>query len=812
MASFVRRLARRVLPHDLRRKLRDDLGVGAASAEGEDAPVARRGSRVQEVRDLMNAGDLAAATSLAADLAADPATADDGAVALGILAYRRGAPTLAWHELRRAPQRLRFTQALTEYLNSGVSEDPAAVAAEVDALVAERPRWMRPQLWARTWELIIGAGELELADRVFAVLDEDLGPREPGEQRGLQGKRNWAADWVGRAYDAPGEQTPGTDVSFAIVDYGHPQRARSSRNIGDHVQTLSSLGHLVRHVDLDFQGDADLVGLLEELRGRVRPERALPGVSARVHVQTVTRDASRFDRIPEDTWTLAFGWYMHPLSPTTFGMPLHRNLKPIFVSFHCNKRGLLTPEVADYLRSVGPIGCRDWTTVYILLSLDVPAFFSGCLTTTVNTVYPDVENAWPADAEPGYVDIKDENLPAGATTYTQAYDGVRDRTFAENIRECMRMLQDYRRDHSRMVTSRLHCYLPSRSIGGQVDFYPRNFSDIRFAGLNPLDATEFDAIRDGILDKLQTIYTAIFSGRSTEEVYALWREITAGDVAAAHERFGREARPLAAAAAPLQPAEGIDAAATQVVVHHARQVPADALRRTLTSLADHATGPVQVWLLDERGDLEAPAVEGVSVATIDVSSLRESLPKPARGNAARFATTQLDALLPGVSRAVVLPAGALVLEDVASLPGLDLGGHAFAAAALPTGNDSGFGLLHAAGSRLAERTDLSEELRRTAHGRHVFDFTAFDVDVMVVDLERWASEGWSGQVGALAREYGLTDREALHYLAGPDRAELPRRWNAVPTRMVLEAPALVHYVDEPKPWAGATPGADLWTR
>ena len=36
-------------------------------------------------------------------------------------------------------------------------------------------------------------------------------------------------------------------VSFAIMDYGHPRRARASANIGDHVQSLASLGHLARH-------------------------------------------------------------------------------------------------------------------------------------------------------------------------------------------------------------------------------------------------------------------------------------------------------------------------------------------------------------------------------------------------------------------------------------------------------------------------------------------------------------------------------------------------------------------------------------
>ncbi len=71
-----------------------------------------------------------------------------------------------------------------------------------------------------------------------------------------------------------------------------------------------------------------------------------------------------------------------------YGFPFHPNLLPIFVSFHCSKRDLLTDEAIDYLRRFAPIGCRDWTTVDILLSVGVPAFFSGCMTTTVRTVFP----------------------------------------------------------------------------------------------------------------------------------------------------------------------------------------------------------------------------------------------------------------------------------------------------------------------------------------------------------------------------------------------------------------------------------------
>ena len=233
---------------------------------------------------------------------------------------------------------------------------------------------------------------------------------------------------------------------------------------------------------------------------------------------------------------------MHALFGVRYGFPFHKNLQPIFVSFHCNKRGLLTPEAIEYLRAHGPIGCRDWTTVDILLSVDVPAFFSGCMTTTVNTVFPDLVGAFPASAPIAYVDSPGD-APPGAVTYKHSSDAVRFRSFTGNMFEAVDLLETYRRDHSALVTSRLHCYLPMRSIGAKVDFRPKNRSDIRFAGLIDITDDQFDAIRTGINDRLEKVFAAIMGGGSPEEVYGLWSELCAHDVEVAGAR--RAAAPAA---------------------------------------------------------------------------------------------------------------------------------------------------------------------------------------------------------------------------------------------------------------------------
>jgi hypothetical protein len=518
-------------------------------------------------------------------------------------------------------------------------------------------------------------------------------------------------------------------------------------------------------------------------------------VDADLEVRTIHRDASMYEAIAEDTWVLCFGWYMHALFSMRHGFPLHRNVRPIFVSFHCNKRALLTPEAVEYLRRYGPVGCRDWSTVYLLRSLGVPAFFSGCVTTTIDTVFGDLPAGPPAGAPVAYVDVPDDEVPPGGVTYRHSSDAVRRRPFTANVREALDLLDRYRTRHRGVVTSRLHCYLPLRSIGVDVEFTPKNPSDVRFDGLLGISDEEFGAMREGLLAKLEQVMTAVLSGRPEEEVYALWRDITAEDVAEAERRSLAGVDPAPAPSgvpAPLDAAAPVDCA----VILPPGEEGGRSLAVLHASLLEHASRPVRLWVLAPPG-AERPELPVSWVAT--------------GGEPVRVA---LPDLLPDVSRLVLLPLPSVVEGDVAELAGLDLEGHALAAPTRPgTADTSGFGIVHGAASRLRERTGAAAELRRTAHARHAFDFDAFTDDVLVLDLDRMRREGFRERALELMREYELTELEVLHLLVGAERAEVPPRWATVPTRAPVREPALVHWADRVKPWQPElTPERDRWRR
>jgi Glycosyl transferase family 8 len=767
---------------------------------------------ISQVRALLAAEQHDTARSIGLSLREYPETETLGRLAGGIVAHREGFAELAWELLRPVPREAWTRWAVSEYVRSGLSVAPEELLAELRSLVADDPPEMRSKLWYDMLAPVFGYGESELARQIYERFDrharEDENPWDEAERR-----REWMQPWVETAPDSPTAPSQGRRT-FAVMDYGHPGADRASANIGDHVQSIASLGHLVRHQGVRLHGRDELVALLERLRERTRPERRLSDVDADLEVITVHRDASMYEAIPEDTWTLCFGWFMHALFGIRHGFPLHRNLRPIFVSFHCNKRGLLTPEAIEYLRRYGPVGCRDWNTVYLLLSLDVPAFFSGCLTTTIDTVFPDLPEPPPRDAPAAYVDIDD--VPEDAVAYRHSDEEVRVRPFVANVERALELLETYRGEHRGVVTSRLHCYLPVRSIGVDVDFRPENRSDIRFDGLVGLDDGAFAAMREDIDGKLEQVFHAILSGRPEADVYALWRELTAAEVAVAKQRRHEGAAP-APVAIDLAPqfaavrektvtigAPDAEAVHCAVVVPHGAAGDVSVL---IASLLEHASRPLHVWLIGLPGSRKAEERLGerfpqMTFTRMWVRGLGEGLltPDGSEPELETVARLLIADLLPDVDRLVVLPFPAVATADVAELADLDLGGHALAAPIRPgTKRVSGFGVIHDAALRLEDRTETSAALRRTAHARHRFDFDAFTHDVLVLDLARLRSERFGERALELVQEYGLDDLEVLHYLFGPEHADLPPRWAVVPTRMPYREPGLLYWADDVKP-------------
>ncbi|WP_161962305.1 glycosyltransferase family 8 protein [Nocardioides speluncae] len=647
----------------------------------------------------------------------------------------------------------------------------------------------------------------------------------------LENVRRWS-------HPAPSTAAPAKEgtVNVAVIDYYQPDLSRASRNVGDYVQTLSMLGNLARFQKARFTGDQGLGELASLLQTRVRPElQHQDGGDADVNLLTISRDYSEGDDLPENTWGIAFGWHMHSMYLLRYGLPYHPNLNPLFISFHINMIKLLTPEAIEYLKAHGPIGCRDWTTVDVLLSAGVDAFFTGCLTTTVNAVFPPLEDV---DRDPEGVvlaidspakKIKANRPVEFMTNKDPKYRAV---GLVEGTRMAIDILEDYQKRVHRIVTSRLHAYLPATSLGLQVNFKPGKIGDVRFDGLLDMtpEAPAFAAIRDGIRELIASSFNLILDGKSSDEVYAHWREVTAPLVAEAKARH--EARlpadpdaidlniegmvkQVQAGATTYGPHDKVDAAKVTDVALALDQNLKQHFPTTLESLIENASGPLRLWIL-ARG-LDADYQKWIAAAWPEVPMTFLNFDGIEYGDITRMiphiTVSTMDRLvlpdlLPDLNRITYVDIDTVTEGDVCELHNVDLKGLPLAAR---TSVYSVTDQWRTAGNLLSAQK--ASDLRRTMSAKFDYDFDNFNAGVLVLDLQRMREDKFVETYLPLVGRFGLHDQDILIMYVGPNRVELDEKWNALPVLQEIVEPGIVHYAGGLKPWSDElTPYREHWQK
>ena len=92
--------------------------------------------------------------------------------------------------------------------------------------------------------------------------------------------------------------------------------------------------------------------------------------------------ASKFSE--ENAKLIMNGWFTH--TKNNSWIPSEK-IDPLFVAFHINSNAvdsILSKEGISYLKKHQPIGCRDINTLKLLESVGIKAYFSGCLTLTLD--------------------------------------------------------------------------------------------------------------------------------------------------------------------------------------------------------------------------------------------------------------------------------------------------------------------------------------------------------------------------------------------------------------------------------------------
>ena len=681
------------------------------------------------------------AVRLGYELLRDPASADIGHAVLGVAHLSTATPAQAWAEFVQLQDVAVRGLSCPEYAIAGFGADPDACAALCRDLVVAHPG------------TINGYAALVIARHAFSVAHETLARDiSAAAAAGRFGTLTeyWASEftrlqsWFTDGFRRAPQQLLDADLRFGVLDYKQPDNA--SRNVGDYIQTLASLGHLVRQRHLRFVGEPELVAAVDDLRHTVKPERQRDDAAASVQLIEVQRDGNVYQSLPEPTWAVMFGWYLHPTFSGGYNLPFHPHLRPLFISFHLNKPDALTPAATNYLRRYGPIGCRDWQTVALLAAAGVPAFFSGCITTTVDTVFARTG----PDERTGVVHIDAQSEPEEGEQIEQSVDDLRAQPLPVNLALGRQWVERYATEFAEVSTSRLHSYLPARSVGCRVDFHPGNPSDPRFGGLIGIDDHAYELIRQGILDKLAGMLATLADGADEQQAYGRWRELCAPDVAAAQEflaglEFGRRELPEVT----------LPALGERVIVVNAPR-SSKTLKRLLKSL---------------RG--QAPD-EDVLVVGAEPEGLWEGshhIPAPAGQDLTMAAVL---AALPDHCRALVLTSDAVLRDAPNALFAAATGGDVLAADPdLRRNRQSLSVLIRRVSARQGADWQRALQFAATAHRRCGHGGIVPDTRVCVIDPVALRASGWSELAGELIGTFSARLSEALAVAIRGVFADLP---------------------------------------
>ncbi|MPZ63472.1 MAG: hypothetical protein GEU93_19745 [Propionibacteriales bacterium] len=793
------------------------------------ADVLSRGGRLEaalvaSVRDLTNVGDWTTARALVEAMRNIEGGERAHRLGQALSVRNREYDPLAWAALSA----LSDTDIAAHIPVEGVG----ICVRRGDDAALERARAIAAQLG-----LLSDPALVELAARFVAIAELPIAARlvEEVDRRGTE----YLDDDHVRQLEAilpwlepTTEAVPPTGaVPIGIIGYHQPDRQRASSDVGDYVQTLAMLGNLCRFSGVRFDGVDGLGELATEIQNRVRPELRLPEQSGHAYLMPVNRDFSRLDPIPERTWTIASGWHMHSLFEMRFDFPYHPNVRPLFISFHVNNIGMLTPDALDYLRTYGPVGCRDWTTVDLLLSAGVDAFFTGCLTTTIDGVFPATSEVEPEDQVVALIDVPPAaGANAGRRTEVVSHGDIAGRyaRLVDGVHAAIELLDGYQHRYSHIITSRLHSYLPATSLGIDVTFTPKTPGDVRLDGLDGMqpDGPRLNAMRDGIRELVAEVLRLVLSGAGEDEVYARWHELTRRRVEEAKARF---AEPPPELPLGFDPEAAVTTArresraygdhdrvdpttVTDVAVSLDQNLKAQ-LPVMLESLVDNATGPLRLWITC-RG-LDETYQQWISDAFPDVPMTFLPFDHVDYGEIGRMLSyitpSTMDrllfpSLLHDLDRLVYLDIDIVVLGDVCVLARLDLADNPLAARSSisPAAHPWRF-----AGNQLSR--EAARELRHRMAARLPFEVRTMNAGILVLDLNRMRRDRFTEACLPWVSRYGLHDQDVLFAYAGSNRTELDPRWNRWPPREDIGEAWIVHYLTSMKPWATyLAPAREHW--
>jgi hypothetical protein len=222
----------------------------------------------------------------------------------------------------------------------------------------------------------------------------------------------------------------------------------NTANIGDEIQSLASLQFLPR---IDYE---------------------------------VIRDRIGHSKIDDDVLLICNGWWMH----YPFSFPPQNNVKCKLVSMHFEEtafKKIINNKSKNFFLDNGPVGCRDFKTLEYFKKLDIPAYFSGCLTLTLKSEfkYPKKDYILLVDVPKELVNVikSSTNRPIiYSNNYIPPIFSPTDK-----LEIAKQVLRRYQQAHL-VITTRLHAAMPCLALDSNVLLIVQDEYNPRFDGLQEL--------------------------------------------------------------------------------------------------------------------------------------------------------------------------------------------------------------------------------------------------------------------------------------------------------------------------------------
>jgi len=257
-------------------------------------------------------------------------------------------------------------------------------------------------------------------------------------------------------------------MKYALLKY-------NTRNLGDDIQSLAAKRFLPRvdyYIDRDSYINFGIRYLIDNLCNIKKRGIIIPSIK-RIFNEMI---------VHKKTKIIFNGWFTNTLKD----FPIKNDfIKPLFVSYHINHSELANPKCVKYYKQHEPIGCRDYATLNHLKKKGVDAYFSGCLTLTLQNKFKKRNSLI------YFTDIYSKKtffkkIPSKIRNSIRILSHERKNFFKVQTKERFRIAQQFIDAYSKaklVVTSKLHCALPCLALGTPVIFIHPNLKDERFGGI-----------------------------------------------------------------------------------------------------------------------------------------------------------------------------------------------------------------------------------------------------------------------------------------------------------------------------------------